>query len=84
MAKFTKGPWECTAAEFKGKGIVAYEIKMPHPIISKANAELIAAAPCMYEALQAILRWYDVDSSEFNREMAIAATRKSLSKADGQ
>jgi hypothetical protein len=48
----TPGPWTVLAAEFKGKGIVAYEIKMPEATISKANADLIAAAPDMLAALK--------------------------------
>jgi hypothetical protein len=49
----TSGPWQVIAGEFKDDGIVAYEIRMPEAILSKSNADLIAAAPDMLEALMA-------------------------------
>lgn len=51
----TPAPWKVVAAEFKGKGIVAYEIRMPNAEISKANAELIEAAPDLLTTLAEIL-----------------------------
>lgn len=54
--KHTPGPWTCISAEF-GKveeGTIKFEVKMNEQIICKADANLIAAAPDMYDALNAI------------------------------
>ncbi len=56
---YTPGPWKVTAAEFKGYGIVTYEIIMPRAEISQANADLIAAAPALLEACRAIRKLID-------------------------
>jgi hypothetical protein len=61
MVNFSKGPWECVAAEFgegENEGLVAFWVRMPEPCLCKADANLIAAAPDMREALTK-LQWYD-------------------------
>ena len=62
MANFTKGPWKATRV-----GVFSYEITTDHPfghanygvIVSEVrcqeNAQLIAAAPELAEALEALL-----------------------------
>lgn len=46
------GEWKCVAAEFKGGNLVAFEVEMKVPEISKLHANLITAAPAMLEALK--------------------------------
>ncbi|KKN73849.1 hypothetical protein LCGC14_0396510 [marine sediment metagenome] len=50
---YTKGEWKVVSAEFTGKG-VAFEVIMPKQEICKADANLIEAAPDLYEALRAL------------------------------
>ena len=52
--------------------------------VDAANANVLAAAPHLYSACEQILHWFDVDSSEFSRDMAVAACRAALAKADGR
>lgn len=63
-------------SEFRTKGV-------DDQTAALANARLIAAAPELLGACRAVLNWYEVDSSEFNREMAIAAVRAAIAKATG-
>lgn len=54
----TPGPWECVGGEFSDEpemaGLVSYFVKLPGgPLISKANADVIAAAPDLLAALEA-------------------------------
>ncbi len=50
-------------------------------IARAANARLIAAAPDLLAACEAVCLWFDVDSTEFNRDMAVAAARAAIAKA---
>ena len=65
---YTKGPWKVISAEFTDKG-VAYEVLMPKQEICAANAQLIAAAPKLYEALKDFGLYvavnYDKDNKPF-------------------
>jgi hypothetical protein len=36
----------------------------------------------LLDACKQVLFWYEVDSTEFNREMAIGAVRKAIAKAE--
>jgi hypothetical protein len=49
-----------------------------------ANACLVCAAPDLLDAAKQILYWYEGDSTEFNREMAIGAIRSAIDKAEGR
>ena len=57
---------------------------------AEANAHLIAAAPDMYEALKALLRWaelsYTNDTGEWadENDPTIVLTKKAIAKAEGK
>lgn len=60
MSGHTPGPWTVRAGSFPDdalqENVVAYEIVMPAgAVISKANAELIEAAPDLLEAAHSAL-----------------------------
>lgn len=59
---------------FTGKDVISREEML-------ANAHLVIAAPDLLAACRAVLHWYEVDSSEFNREAAIAACRAAIASA---
>lgn len=46
-----------------------------------ANAKLIAQSPRMVEALAAFVHWYEVDSTEFNRDTAFEMAKAVLRDA---
>lgn len=74
--------YHCAPLAIEGFGPMSGYIPPRHG--NPADARLIAAAPDLFAACEAVLRWYEVDSSEFNREAAIAACRAAISKARGQ
>ncbi len=101
MAKFTKGPWKATrTAPF------SYEIVTDHPrnhrnygvivqeVRCQENAELIAAAPEMFLALERICAeaesWHSVHGHEQNSTQCdsicqlIPEMRRALNKAKGE
>jgi len=53
--EYTKGEWKVISAEFTDKG-VAFEVVMLKQEICVANANLIAAAPDLYEACKYLAR----------------------------
>lgn len=75
----TPGPWKVKAAEFKGGGIVAYEIIMSRPEIGQANADLISAAPELLAALRNMCTAFqfvdmdEIDSKTFKQALAVIA-----------
>jgi hypothetical protein len=96
--KHTPGPWQVIAGEFKDDGIVAYEIRMPEAILSKSNADLIAAAPDMLEALKAMTHLMQEAADEIDTDVRhpmrgyggktvrenIHAAKEAIAKAEGQ
>ena len=93
MSKHTPGPWKVTAAQF-GEGDevaeVSYSIQMSRPEISQANADLIASAPELLEAL----RWLTHvccgvgkggnPPGSAERDAAIKAGQDAIAKAEGK
>jgi hypothetical protein len=90
MSKFTAGPWqhigdpeddECrvrqTASVRRGDGFYS-EITICENIRSKGNANLIAAAPDLLAALEAVLSVADRATLEFD------LARAAIAKARGQ
>ena len=58
MAKHSPGPWEAddTYVQTFNDGVIADTRWTPDPEVNEANAKLIAAAPDMLKALQALAR----------------------------
>ncbi len=84
MSGHTPGPWTVRAGSFPDDAseamVVAYEIVMPKgPVISKANADLIAAAPDLLEALKRLI---DPNNPE-PWPVVEARARKAIAKAEG-
>ena len=79
MSAFTPGPWRAVGLELGNPGVMAADDYMVCDARvfnrrgreSEANARLIAAAPALLEALQAILR----DDSTANRTLALSALK---------
>ena len=86
MSNFTPGPWNRQGSnEIAGKMLVCNVYEQPTEHIKLANANLIAAAPEMYEALTGIVEEMalaDFDPTDedtwYGRAIAI------LAKADGR
>lgn len=85
MAGHTKGPWTVEPTEFANES-VAYDVKADDGAVliacppTKADADLIAAAPDMLAALEYIVAWNPADwSAETARDMA----RTAIAKAKG-
>ena len=81
MSKFTEGPWTCVEVEFgdyqTGEvGFVVDSKEGPEIMVgSVANCNLIAAAPDMYEALEELLGFIELECD------AIWNARRALNKA---
>lgn len=93
MSEFTKGPWavfgDWGITDIGGRFIAQFEplsddISSGNSSESFANANLIAAAPDMYETLQSIINTWD--GPLYRHEMApnIDKARKALAKARGE
>lgn len=91
--RWTEGPWEVTRhaarpaieAVNKKRGMRAAGDKYPlvcampdNYATTEANAHLIAAAPCLYEALEYILDVQELSSNAENK------AKKALAKARGE
>lgn len=89
MAEFTKGPWKATRVAF------SYQITTDHPhghanfgvivqeVCSLENAELIAAAPELFDALEALLDITPFAKNEKDAEIRLQC-RAALLKAKGE
>lgn len=51
--------------------------------VTTANAFLLAAAPELLEACRQFVHWYEVASTEHNRDMAFYAAKDAIAKAEG-
>jgi len=49
-----------------------------------ANAALIAAAPDLLLACEAFVNWYEVDSTEFNRDTAFHLAKEAIARAEAR
>ena len=95
-AQFTPGPWvvECKKFIATPKAVVIAELndglqgEYPESGHINANATLIAAAPAMYEALQALLALIGDEDLPDNGELSGAAicdfARSALAQAEGR
>lgn len=89
MNKHTSGPWVCVGAQPDGKGhryVVSQEGFTVADLQPNGghNARLIAAAPDLLEALQALMENYEtVDGLGFNM-FAVAKACRAISKATGE
>jgi len=84
VSKHTPGPWRCECAEFTSDpeaepGEVLYHVVMPKPEISKANADLIAAAPELLEAAEAFLGCLPADMSIW-RALGLDTSRLTMAR----
>lgn len=109
MSKYTKGPWTMRESNFalhiygvfkksKNAFITAAYWKNPDYGASreeaKANAQLIAAAPELYEAAKLVLAWYDAEEdhsqeTDFYKRIEMCraselAIRSAIKKAEGE
>ena len=94
--QFTPGPWvvECKKFIATPKAVVIAELndglqgEYPESGHINANATLIAAAPAMYEALQALLALIGDEDLPDNGELSGAAicdfARSALAQAEGR
>ena len=91
--KYTKGPWEADGNGVFEKGkpnqviAIAHDPDDSHHLndISKANAQLMAAAPDMYEALRAIVNWYEVKGEILcTNDQPYELLKQALRKAEGR
>jgi hypothetical protein len=76
----SSGPWEVLSAEFKGGGVVAFEIKMPQPQLNFADKHLIESAHAMYEALKLV----EESGFELNNPDNIEIVVVAIAKAEGR
>ena len=95
-AQFTPGPWvvECKKFIATPKAVVIAELndglqgEYPESGHINANATLIAAAPAMYEALQALLALIGDEDLPDNGELSGASicdfARSALAQAEGR
>ena len=91
MTLFIKGPWVAGAENSAdgpwvvgteiGGGLIA-RMAMPPCEMNEANANLIAAAPDMYEALEALMVAYE-GCNGINHPAFVAA-EKAMDKAEGR
>lgn len=90
--KYTKGPWEADGNGVFEKGkpnqviAIAHDPDDGHHLndISKANAQLMAASPDMYEALNAIKEWYDKGEELCTNDPQFELLLNALRKAEGR
>jgi len=82
--KYTPGPWKCFAAtvlERDGTEGYWYLVEAEGMCMSLANAQLIAAAPELLEALEVLLLCFSpADENGF----AVKQAREAIAKAKGQ
>lgn len=76
--KGTPGPWFWDEEGLGNKNHIVFGKEYPLEMTSKENKSLIAAAPELLEALQAVVRVADRQTDEF--DMARAAIAKALGK----
>ncbi len=87
MSKFTPGPWKFSGVAIRGQNDEPDIARVYMPVgMSEqefdSNARLIAAAPEMYEALDALLLWIDGKQKHPNADAQIEA-RALLARIDG-
>lgn len=89
----TQGPWTCFVGNANGRGLIRIESSSESPIpgkhicsmprggISEQNAQLIAAAPELYEALKEMYKICDMSPDDAPHRVK---ARLALSKAEGK
>lgn len=74
--QFTPGPWDYFVGNANGRGLIRIEqqgtgvhiASMPRGVVSEANARLIAAAPDLLAALDALLTFDRVERPAFRHK----------------
>lgn len=86
--KFTPGPWAFEKWFYGGHGYRIYSARGAHSIAGTsghpydfANAQLIAAAPDLYAALETLVGWFADDDYDFQK---LDDARAALAKARGE
>ena len=81
-AQFTPGPWAVHTFTISGKEKLEVLDATGTNACVQANAHLIAAAPAMYEALQATLAYFMRSNQSHAPE--VQAIRTALAQAEGR
>lgn len=81
--KHTPGPWYWDSEGLGSKDVLVFGKGYPFEMTSKANKQLIAAAPDLLESLQDLLIRV-ADDEEYGPEHAITRARAAISKALGE
>ncbi|MGX5087105.1 hypothetical protein [Enterobacter sp. UPMP2052] len=76
--KHTPGPWYWDSEGLGSKDVLVFGKGYPFEMTSKANKQLIAAAPDLLEALQDALHAYDKHGEHPEWDFARAAISKAL------
>ena len=92
----TPGPWSVDVRQIvAGNGFVVASVKGPHPTAKgkewhednrfcEANAALIAAAPELLLALEAVIRWMESPAEGPFSDYQLQQARAALAKARGR
>jgi hypothetical protein len=81
--KHTPGPWYWDTEGLGSKDVLVFGKGYPFEMTSKANKNLIAAAPDLLAALQLIISYHDDGNCELHSE-DVAMARAAISKALGE
>lgn len=70
--------------ELRAKRYAVEEEKWKAEFVERGRiSRLNSAAPEMLSALKSFVRWYEEDSTEFNRDTALFDAKKAIAKAEG-
>jgi len=90
MSKYTPGPWKAHPTGLARSGLPEYQIHwsdigecVAEVVHGDADARLIAAAPELYAALEAIIAWEQSEDGPFAWEVLDQA-KAALAKARGE
>lgn len=91
MSKHSKSPWRRVDHQsmdiVDADGEVVSEVRTYGQSFRQdepsANANLLASAPEMYEALKGVIEWYDDHSGCYDPDVVVQAARAAVRKANG-
>lgn len=81
--KGTPGPWHWDEEGLGNKNHIVFGKEYPAEMTSKANKDLIAAAPELLEVLKLILSYHDDGNCVLHKE-DVSMARAAISKALGE